>query len=122
MTRQVKRFLRGTGLAWDLRENFLDERLRGLSLKHIEVDEIWTFVAKKQKRLNVEEKALKGRIGDVYLWTCIDAPTKLLLSYALGKRSADIARRLMVDLAGRLVLPRPHESDMTGKYRIVTRI
>jgi hypothetical protein len=49
-------------------------------------------------------------------------PTKLLVTYALGKRSADMARRLMVDLAGRLVLPRPHESDVTGKYRIVTRI
>jgi hypothetical protein len=34
---------------------------------------MWTFVAKKQKRLTVEEKALEGRIGDVYLWTCIDA-------------------------------------------------
>lgn len=101
--------------------NLLDERLRGLTLDHIEVDEVWTFVAKKQARLTVEEKALRSDIGDVYLWTALDASTKLLVTYALGKRSADNARRLMVDLSERLVIPRPHESDERG-YVAITQI
>ncbi len=91
--------------------NYMDETFHGLNLHHVEVDEMWTFVAKKQARLTVEEKALRGDIGDVYLWTCLDQDTKLIASYALGKRSADMARRLMVDLAGRIDLPAPHESD-----------
>lgn len=91
--------------------SFLDHHLRGLQLDHIEVDEMWTFVAKKQARLTIEEKAERSDIGDVYLWTCIDQKTKLIASYALGKRSADMARRLMVDLRGRLVIPSPHASD-----------
>ena len=35
----------------------LDENLRGLDLKHLECDEIWTFCKKKQNKLTVEEKA-----------------------------------------------------------------
>ena len=38
---------------------------------HVEVDEIWTFVEKKQGRLTPEEKAERFDIGDVYLWTCL---------------------------------------------------
>jgi IS1 family transposase len=92
---------------------FLDERLRGLRLRQIQCDEIWTFVAKKQSRLTIEERATRGDVGDVYLWTCLDRDTKLVATYAIGKRSADMARRLMMDLAGRLVMPstRPHDTD-----------
>ncbi len=115
----IGRLIRQFGVAC---QNFLDETLRGLDCPHVEVDEIWTFVGKKQKRLTTEQKALEGRIGDVYLWTAIDAGSKLLVTYALGKRSADMARRFMMDLSERLVLPRPHESDQTGKFRIITRI
>lgn len=102
-------------------QNFLDETLRGLDCPHIEVDEIWTFCRKKDARLTVEEKALEGRIGSIYLWTAIDADSKLLVSYALGKRSADMARRFMVDLSERLIIPRPHESDQHG-YVAITQI
>ena len=92
-------------------KNFLDERLRGLNLRHVECDEIWTYVGKKQARLTTEEKELSGTTGDVYLWTAIDQDTKLLASYALGKRTGDMARRFMVDLAGRIEWPNPHASD-----------
>ena len=54
--------------------------LRNLTLQHVEVDEIWTFVAKKQGRLTAEEKAERYDIGDVYLWTCLDKYTKLVAS------------------------------------------
>ncbi len=107
-------------------KNFLDEKLRNLTLRHVEVDEIWTFVAKKQARLTLAERELRGDIGDIYLWTCIDQDTKLLTSYAVGKRSADMARRLMMDLASRLTLPNAHASDdhafALGEYRPVLQI
>ena len=89
----------------------MDEKLRGLNLRHVEVDEICSFVAKKQARLTIEEKATSGTIGDVYLWTALDQDTRLIASYAVGKRSADMARRFMVDLAGRMDFPNPHASD-----------
>ena len=44
-------------------------------------------------------------------WTRIDQETKLLPSFMLGKRSADYARRFMVGVANRLIMPSPYESD-----------
>ncbi len=105
---------------------FMDARLRRLTMKHVEVDEIWTFVEKKQARLTPEEKADCHDIGDVYLWTCLDNETKLVASFLVGKRSADNARKLMVDLSKRVVFPKPHQSDdhafQTGSYIYVTQI
>jgi IS1 family transposase len=70
-------------------------------------------VAKKQARLTIEERESSGSVGDIYLWTAVDQETKLVPTFAVGKRSADMARRIMVDLAGRLRNPsgRPHDSD-----------
>jgi IS1 family transposase len=91
---------------------FLDRQMNDLELTHVEVDEIWTFVGKKQARLTTDERAERSDIGDVYLWIGVDHPTRLVPSFILGKRSADMARRFMLDLAGRLVAPQnPHQSD-----------
>jgi IS1 family transposase len=96
---------------------FQDSRLRGLSLTHLECDEIWTFVLKKQNRLTMAEREEAHDIGDVYVFTALDAETKLWPSYVVGKRSADNARRLMTDLRSRLVMPTPHASDAHGYTR-----
>lgn len=102
-------------------------RFHNLKLRHVEVDEIWTFVGKKQARLTIEEKAERYDIGDVYLWYGIDHDTKLIPAHVVGKRSADMARRFMLKLARRLVAPeRPHASDAHAYkpegYRPVTQI
>ena len=89
----------------------MDDQFRNLNLRHIECDEIWTFVAKKQARLTTEERAERSDIGDVYLWTGVDQDTKLIPTFMLGKRTGDMARRFMVDLASRLAMPKPHQSD-----------
>ncbi len=99
-------------------KEYMDAKLRGLTLRHVEVDEIWTFVQKKQGRLEVEEKAERFDIGDVYLWTALDQDTKLIASFVVGKRSADNARKLMKDLSRRMVMPGPRETDKTGYVRI----
>ncbi len=91
--------------------DFMDRELRGLTRDHIECDEIWTFVQKKQGRLTTEEKAERHDIGEIYLWTALDSETKLCVSHLVGKRSADNARKLMRDVASRLVFPTPHDTD-----------
>ena len=105
---------------------YMDARLRGLTVRHVECDEIWTFVGKKQGQLTPEEKTHCYDVGDVYLWTAIDQDTKLVPSFVVGKRSADNARKLMKDLAGRLVMPKPHQSDphgyQAGGYLHITQI
>src|ERR1700680_3331769 len=84
--------------------NFLDQKMRGLELHHLECDEQWTFVLKKQGKLQADDD--NTRIGDQYLWVAIDQDTKLIPSFIIGKRSGDMARRFMVDLASRINLPR----------------
>jgi IS1 family transposase/transposase-like protein len=95
----------------DACKRFLDERMRGLTLSHLEFDEQWTWVGRKQARLTLTERAERSDVGDVYIWTCIDQTTKLMPAFMLGKRSADNARRFMMDVASRLVFPKPHQSD-----------
>ena len=110
----------------DACRRFLDERMRGLTLSHLQFDEQWTFVAKKQARLTLQERAERHDIGDVYLWTCIDQKTKLMPSFLIGKRSADNARRFLMDVSGRLTFPSPHDSDAhdfkPGSYPTVVQI
>jgi transposase-like protein len=92
-------------------KKFMDDRMHGLKLTHLQFDEQWTFVGKKQSRLTVEEKETCHDLGDAYIWTCIDEQTKLLPSFLIGKRSADNARRFLSDVAKRLARPKPHASD-----------
>ena len=91
----------------------MENRFTGLTLRHLETDEMWTFVLKKQSRLTVDERRERSDIGDIYLWYSIDQDTKLIPTFLLGKRSADNARRFMVDLRSRLTMPtlRPHDTD-----------
>lgn len=107
-------------------KKLMDGAFRNLTLNHIQCDEIWTFVGKKQSRLTTEQKESRGDIGDVYLWTALDEETKLIPSFQVGKRSADMARRLMMDLYGRLSRPLPHASDShdykAGRYDPITRL
>lgn len=74
---------------------------RNLKCERIQVDELWAFVGAKQKNLTPENVA-RGAVGDIWLWTAIDADTKLVPTWYLGDRAAGSAFAFMNDLAGRL--------------------
>jgi len=95
----------------DACQRFLDDRMTGLNLTHLQFDEQHTTVLKKQSRLTVDEKRERHDIGEIYIWTVIDQKTKLLPSFRIGKRSADNARRFLSDVAGRLRMPKPGQAD-----------
>jgi len=78
---------------------FLASRMRGLNLSHLQCDEIWTFVRKKQGRLTQEESS-DTSIGDQYLFVALDEATKLIPCFTLGKRTRENTERFMRDLAG----------------------
>jgi len=79
----------------------LDSHLKGFHSKLIEVDEIWTFCGKKERRLTAQEK-LNPELGDQYVFVALDAETKLVPSYLVGKRDGETALRFMMDLQERL--------------------
>jgi IS1 family transposase len=66
----------------------------------IQCDEIWSFVGSKEKNATREMKA-RG-CGDAWTWTAIDADTKLIPSWHVGRRDADEAHLFLEDLASRL--------------------
>jgi IS1 family transposase len=73
----------------------------GLTCKRLQVDEIWAFVYAKAKNV-ATAKAAPGEAGDVWTWMAIDADTKLIPSFYVGKRDAAAAHHFIGDLAQRL--------------------
>jgi IS1 family transposase len=80
---------------------YQDEALRNLTCKRIQCDEIWAFCGMKERNVPEEHRGEYG-YGDVYTWTGIDADTKLMVSYMVGKRDAEYAHAFMHDLASRV--------------------
>ena len=78
-----------------------DETVRGVAAKRVQCDEIWSFVYAKKR--NVEDaKAAPEKAGDCWTWTALDADSKLIVSYLVGKRDAECAHIFMQDVADRL--------------------
>jgi hypothetical protein len=66
-----------------------DEHVRGVKAVRVQCDEIWSFVAVKQKNRAGGKRAADPTAGDCWTWTAIDADHKLLLSYPVGGRDAE---------------------------------
>src|SRR5438874_1636794 len=79
---------------------YQDKAFRNLSSKRFQCDEIWSFVAAKEKNCTVEMK--KKGAGDVWTWVALDADTKLVPCWFIGQRDAGCAYHFMHDLAERL--------------------
>jgi IS1 family transposase len=82
-------------------QQYQDEHLRKLNCQRIECDEIWAFCYAKQKNVPIEHQGQFG-YGDVWTWTAIDAETKLVPCWYIGRRDAGAAREFIMDLASRL--------------------
>lgn len=80
---------------------YQDRTLRNLPSKRVQCDEIWSFCYAKEKNVPEEMKGKLG-FGDVWTWTAIDADSKLIVSYLVGGRTADYAKKFIADLASRL--------------------
>lgn len=81
-------------------EIILDDMMRGLNCERIEVDEIWTYVGKKQRHVSSDDNP--SEVGDFYTWVAMDADTKLVPTYRVGKRDRPTAHAFMNDLSQRL--------------------
>lgn len=75
------------------------ERIKNVPAKRIQADEIWTYVFKKQARLNTEDHP---DMGDQYVFVGMDADTKLIISHLVGKRDAASAYYFIRDLKNRV--------------------
>src|SRR5438270_1439011 len=77
----------------------MDEKMRDLDCRNIQVDELWGFIQKKKRNLTPEDDSTRG---DAWTFCAIDADTKLVPAYKVGKRDSITANAFISDLAGRL--------------------
>jgi IS1 family transposase len=80
---------------------FHDRTVRGVRVRRLQCDEIWSFIGAKAKNASVEQK--EQGWGDVWTWTAIDADTKLCVSYLMGGRTTGWARDFMLDCRERII-------------------
>lgn len=78
-----------------------DDKVRNLSTKRVECDEVWSFCYAKQKNIPKDKRGQFG-YGDVWTWTALDSNSKLIISYLVGLRDAGYAFEFMTDVASRL--------------------
>jgi len=81
-------------------QHLLDTKMQRLPCRLIQCDEIWTFVYVKQKRLNGAHN--REEMGDQYVYVALDAETKLIPCFRVGKRDPATTWYFIQDLQGRL--------------------
>jgi IS1 family transposase len=96
-------------------EAFHDETVRGVRSKRVQCDEIWSFVYAKAKNVATAKAAPQGA-GDCWTWTALDADTKLMIAWAVGRRDAEYASGFMQDVADRLATRVQLTTDGHGPY------
>lgn len=99
----------GTGCA-----KLMDEQMRDLSCHRLQVDEIWTFVQKKQRFVVPGDDT--RRVGDQWTFVALDADTKLVPTWRVGKRDLPTASAFLADLSERLSNRVQLSSDALAAY------
>ena len=95
-------------------QQVMNERIRNLKCKHIELDEIWCYVGKKQR--HVKDTDDPNAVGDFYTWVALDADTKLAVTHKVGKRDSETGQAFINDLASRLANRTQISSDGLNIY------
>ena len=72
-----------------------DRLFQNLNVPLIELDEAWSYIGKKQKRLTPEDSSEKG---DQYVFIALDATNKAILTYLVGKRTSENTVAFVADL------------------------
>jgi len=88
-------------------EAVFDRYIQNIRPRFVQADELWTFVHTKEKHLFTDDPQ---EWGDAYVWIALDAGTKLIISYLVGKRDPASAHAFIRDLSSRTV----------GRFQITT--
>ena len=91
----------------------MDEKMRNLPCRRLEMDEIWGFVGKKEKHVKPEDDS---SIGSVWTFCAIDAETKLVPAFRVGKRDVATANAFVRDVAERMAYRVQISTDGLNAY------
>lgn len=91
----------------------LDEQMRGLDCKHIQVDEAWGFIGKKQRNVTPDDDP---STGDVWVYVALDPESKIVPCYTVGKRDWQHTQVFVSDIAQRVKNRIQLSSDGMNSY------
>lgn len=77
----------------------METKMQNLTCKRIQSDEIWTFCQKKQRHVKAEDSP---EVGDAWVFVAIDADTKLIPAYTVGKRNRETTYGFLTTLRDRM--------------------
>jgi len=78
----------------------MDAKMRNLPCTRLEMDEIWGFIGKKERHLRPDDDQ---QFGNVWTFCAIDAETKLVPAFRVGKeRDVPTAAAFVLDVADRM--------------------
>jgi IS1 family transposase len=76
----------------------MDTAMRELPCRHVQCDEIWTFVGKKARHVRQGDSP---DFGDQWIFVALDADTKLVPVFLVGKRSSENTQAFIRNLHSR---------------------
>jgi IS1 family transposase len=77
-----------------------DRLMLGLRVNRLELDELWAFVGKKQRRTTAKDRAV---MGDQYTFIALASTSKAIVSYRTGKRDGHNTDELVFDRRDRVL-------------------
>jgi IS1 family transposase len=77
-----------------------DRMMVGLRVSRLELDEIWGYVGKKQRRITKDDGLDKG---DQYTFVALAASTRAIIAYSTGKRDRFSTNDFVRDLSERVI-------------------
>jgi hypothetical protein len=94
-------------------EHLHNRPARGLSCSLLECDEIWSYVQKKQARVTPEDGP---DVGEAYTFVALDASSRFVIAWHVGKRNEESTRVFMADVRAQLVVMPAMTSDGFAPY------
>lgn len=80
---------------------FHDSAARRITARRVQVDEIWSFCYAKQK--NVTPDIAEQRVaGDVWTFVAIEAQSKFVINWRVGRRDGECASEFLHDVKSRI--------------------
>jgi IS1 family transposase len=90
--------------------------LMNVRVSECQLDEMWSFVGKKEKNLDPFEKVQRS-LGDAWIWIAFDAINKIVLAYIIGKRTLPQAVSLLKEVKRITIgIPDLFSSDQLDQY------
>ncbi len=95
-----------------------DRMMVGIRVNRLELDEAWSFVGKKQKRVERHEIFAKG---DQYVFIGMAGTQKAIVSYRIGKRDTENTMAFIHDLRERVIGYPEISTDGFHPYKLAIR-